>query len=106
MKHATMLYKKGTQLKTELGMFDYCVIDKCDEEKFDAALADGWYESQQEVIDGMIKQPKAPAPVETAKQPETPAPVDTTEPVPPETTESDSKAMDAIKKAQEKLKDK
>lgn len=102
MKNATMLYKKGTQIKTELGMFDTIVVDKCDEEKFDAALADGWYESQQEVIDGKVKQPEAPKLAEQESKPEPGKDAETTEPG----ESTDSKAQKAIKIAQEKLKDK
>lgn len=45
MKNATMLFKKGTQIKTDLGEFDYTIVDADD---IAEAKKDGWHVTQQE----------------------------------------------------------
>lgn len=48
MKEATMLYKKGTELKTELGSFDYTIVDASD---IPEAKKQGWFLTQAEVLE-------------------------------------------------------
>jgi hypothetical protein len=47
MNEATMLYKKGSELKTELGLFDYTIVDASD---IPEAKKQGWHLTQAEAI--------------------------------------------------------
>jgi hypothetical protein len=56
MEHPFMLYKKPGPHKIMDGMYDYIVVDKCDEKAYNAALKDGWKTIFQ--IQGVeLKQP-------------------------------------------------
>jgi hypothetical protein len=48
MKEATMLYKKGSMLDTELGSFDYTIVDASD---IPGAKKQGWFLTQAEVLE-------------------------------------------------------
>jgi len=47
MKEATMLYKKGTALKTNEGEFDYIIVDADEVADY---LKKGWFKTQQEAL--------------------------------------------------------
>lgn len=97
MKHARMLYKLGTKIKTKLGIFDYIVVDQCDEKKFTIALNDGYYMTQAEAVARKHDSPPDPKPVETGAPNELSNPPETEEP-------KLSKREQKLKEAQEKLK--
>lgn len=48
MKEATMLYKKGSMLDTELGSFDYTIVDASD---IPEVKKQGWFLTQAEAIE-------------------------------------------------------
>lgn len=47
MKEATMLYKKGTMLKTNDGEFDYIIVDASD---VAANLKKGWHKTTKDAL--------------------------------------------------------
>lgn len=47
MKEATMLYKKGTMLKTNDGKFDYIIVDA---DQVEANLKKGWHKTTAEAL--------------------------------------------------------
>lgn len=47
MKEATMLYKKGTMLKTNDGTFDYTIVDA---PEVPALLKKGWFKTTAEAL--------------------------------------------------------
>lgn len=58
MKNATMLFKKGTQIKTDFGEFDYIIVDADD---IAEAKKEGWHVTQQEANEA-DKQKRATKP--------------------------------------------
>ncbi|MEG2634934.1 MAG: hypothetical protein RSA09_00180 [Acinetobacter sp.] len=47
MKEATMLYKKGTMLKTNDGEFDYIIVDA---DEVSANLKKGWHKTTKDAL--------------------------------------------------------
>lgn len=48
MKEATMLYKVGTMLETNSGVYDYIIVDAGVEGEIESALKNGWHRTTQE----------------------------------------------------------
>ena len=53
MKEATMLYKKGTMIKTNDGEFDYIIVDA---DEIDSAKKQGYHLTQAEALNEKLKR--------------------------------------------------